>query len=203
MRYKIYIIATIAMTLMLIFSGVAQAITKGKPKKQTKSKVKSVLLKPVQPLLDSLTWMQAWAIQPCAEDSLSVTAMSLLREINEWTKVRYRKGGITKKGVDCSGFVSNIFKNALAIRLPRTSREQYTVGDSVDKTELKLGDLLFFANTKKRINHVAIYLGNGEFVHSARKKGVTLSSLAESYYSKRFAGAKRILGLDFAFSEQE
>ncbi len=199
MKLKILLIATIAISLTLLFSGMATALTKGKHKKHFKGKAKAVLLKPIQPLLDSLNWMQTWAIQPCADDSMSHAAMSLLHEINKWTKVRYRKGGMSTKGVDCSGFVSNIFKNALSLHLPRTSREQFTVGDSVGTSELKLGDLLFF-KSKKRISHVAIYLGNGQFVHSARKKGVTLSSLAEAYYTKRFAGAKRILGLDFAYN---
>ncbi|TAK59793.1 MAG: hypothetical protein EPO24_07355 [Bacteroidetes bacterium] len=203
MKMKILIIATIAIIITLLASSVAHALSKGKPKKPAKSKVKTALLKPVKPLLDSLAWMQAWALTPCADDSLSMTAMSLIREVNQWTKTKYRKGGTSKKGVDCSGFVLNIFKNAFSFPLPRTSREQYTVGETVEKSELKPGDLVFFQSKKKRINHVGIYLGNGQFVHSARKAGVTLSSLASTYYSKYYAGAKRILGLDFAANQIE
>ena len=202
MKFKILLIATIAIALTLLMSGVSFALTKAKSKKSVKGKVKAVLLKPVQPLLDTLTWMQTWDIPPCADDSLSMTAMSLMHEINNWTKVRYRKGGSTKKGVDCSGFVSNIFKNALALRLPRTSREQYQLGDSISTSDLKLGDLVFFHSNRKRIGHVGIYLGNGEFVHAARKAGVSVASLASSYYTKRFAGARRILSFDFASNEK-
>ncbi len=194
MKLKILLIATIAITLTLLASTVALAFSKGKPKKPTKSKTKSLVLKPIKPLLDTLSWMENLAIQPCPEDSLGIAAMSLMREVNEWTKVRYRRGGNTKKGVDCSGFVKNVFKDAFSFALPRTSREQFTLGDTVSPSELKTGDLVFFKSKKKRINHVGIYLGNGQFVHSARKLGVSIASLANSYYHKRFAGAKRILG---------
>ena len=196
MKMKILLIATIAIALTLFVSTFAHAFSKGKPKKPVKTKSKSILLKPMKPLLDTLLWMENLAIQPCAEDSLSFAAMSLMREVNEWTKVRYRRAGNTKKGVDCSGFVKNIFKDAFSFALPRTSREQFTLGDSVDQSELKIGDLVFFKSKRKRINHVGIYLGNGQFVHSARKLGVSIGSLASSYYHKRFAGAKRILGFN-------
>ncbi|MBI3195439.1 MAG: C40 family peptidase [Ignavibacteriae bacterium] len=196
MKLKILLIATIAITLTLLASSVVHAFSKGKPKKPTKTKTKSIVMKPIKPLLDTLSWMENLAIQPCPEDSFGLAAISLLREVNEWTKVRYRKGGNTKKGVDCSGFVKNIFKDAFSFGLPRTSREQFTLGDSVDQNELKAGDLVFFKSKRKRINHVGIYLGNGQFVHSARKLGVSIASLANSYYHKRFAGAKRILGFN-------
>lgn len=120
----------------------------------------------------------------------------------------YKYGGTCiGKGIDCSFFVQTIFKD-LGISLPRTSGEQFRVGSEVEKNELKVGDLLFFEKTyyskrkKKdgrrasvtRINHVGIYIGNGEFIHATLNvKRVTISRLDEAYFEKRFAGARRVL----------
>ncbi|OGS19192.1 MAG: hypothetical protein A2219_06555 [Elusimicrobia bacterium RIFOXYA2_FULL_50_26] len=115
----------------------------------------------------------------------------------------YKYGG-TKigKGIDCSYFVQSIFKK-LGIFLPRTSGEQFKVGQEVKAPALQVGDLVFFKKTyynkrrKKgvtRINHVGIYIGNGEFIHATRNvMRVTISRLDEAYFVKRFAGARRVL----------
>jgi cell wall-associated NlpC family hydrolase len=119
----------------------------------------------------------------------------------------YKYGGTRiGKGIDCSFFVQTIFKE-LGIHLPRTSGEQFKMGAAVDKAELKVGDLVFFKKTyysrkKKgrrgkgvtRINHVGIYIGNGEFIHATLNvKRVTISRLDENYFTIRFAGARRVL----------
>lgn len=120
----------------------------------------------------------------------------------------YKYGGTCiGKGIDCSYFSQTIFKG-LGINLPRTSGEQFKVGQSIVKEQLKVGDLLFFqktyyskrkhASSKKRgvtrINHVGIYIGNGEFVHATTNvKRVTISKLDDQYFIKRFAGARRVL----------
>lgn len=120
----------------------------------------------------------------------------------------YKYGG-TKigKGIDCSFFVQSIFRE-LGIHLPRTSGEQFKTGQRIDMQDLKVGDLVFFKKTyysrkKKhssrnrgitRINHVGIYIGNGEFIHATLNvMHVTISRLNEAYFMKRFAGACRIL----------
>lgn len=100
------------------------------------------------------------------------------------------------QGVDCSGFVSQLYRNVFHIELPRTAHEQAEAGLTIEDDSLKLGDLLFFQTPRKRINHVAMYLSRGKFVHSARQGGVRLDSLSETYYEKRFAGAGRILDPD-------
>lgn len=119
----------------------------------------------------------------------------------------YKYGGTSiGKGIDCSFFSQTIFKG-LGIDLPRTSGEQFHAGQEVDKANLQVGDLVFFQKTyisnKKnnnhaknvtRINHVGIYIGNGEFIHATiNAKRVTISRLDEDYFVKRFAGARRIL----------
>jgi cell wall-associated NlpC family hydrolase len=116
----------------------------------------------------------------------------------------YKYGG-TKigKGIDCSFFVQSIFKE-LGIMLPRTAREQIRVGPPVRISALQVGDLVFFKKiyrtkkgkriVSKRINHVAIYIGNDEIIHATMNAHrVTISRLSESYFMERFAGARRVL----------
>lgn len=103
----------------------------------------------------------------------------------------YKYGGDNVNAMDCSAFVKRVF-NEVNINLPRTSREQFTLGIDVPLEELREGDLLFFAK-RKRINHVAIYIGDDMFIHAARKgKGVIVSSLDSPYFKKHFVGAKRL-----------
>ncbi len=117
----------------------------------------------------------------------------------------YKFGGENiSKGLDCSFFVKYIYSK-LGINLPRTSREQIKVGKFIAYNELRVGDLVFFKKIYYRkyknkthkyemVNHVGIYLTNGEFIHAARSsKKVTISSLNEDYYKKHYAGARRIL----------
>ena len=107
----------------------------------------------------------------------------------------YRLGGATVKGIDCSAFVRKMYE-FFDITLPRTAREQSTVGMQVGRDELVEGDLVFF-RTKKPIGHVGIYIGNNEFVHASYKaKAVRIDSLDRPYFQKRFQRAVRLKGLD-------
>ena len=116
---------------------------------------------------------------------------SLLEGIDEWYGTRYHMGGTTKKGIDCSAFVSAVYTTVYAITLPRTAREQYRNSRRISRTELQEGDLIFF-NTHGGISHVGIYLQNNKFVHASATKGVTVSDMFEPYYLQRFVGAGRI-----------
>lgn len=106
--------------------------------------------------------------------------------------IKYRYGGTTTKGFDCSGFTSYVF-NKVGIKLLRSSREQATMGIKVDRDDLRPGDLVFFNTFGKRISHVGIYLGDGKFVHSSSKRGVRISSMSEKYYVKRYVTSRRVL----------
>jgi len=110
--------------------------------------------------------------------------------------VRYRRNGQSvRTGFDCSGLVKNVFEQ-FQINLPRSSREQFKFGDKVSKNQLEPGDLVFFSSRGKTPTHVGIYLGEQQFLHAARKaRCVTISSLSQSWYSKRFLGARRFMGL--------
>lgn len=104
----------------------------------------------------------------------------------------YKMGGTSLAGFDCSGFTSYVFKN-LGLTLPRTSQAQYKTGTAVSKTNLREGDLVFFNTSGRGVSHVGIYVGNGKFSHSSSSRGVTITSLSDSYWSKRYVGAKRVM----------
>ncbi len=124
---------------------------------------------------------------------------AFLMEIVKYFKTPYKFGGNSLKGIDCSGFTQSIYKNVLDLELNRSAREQYRQGEVIeDKSELKFGDLVFF-NTRRRVRpgHVGIYLWDNLFVHANIKRGVTINSLDEDYYSKRYMGARRIKQTEF------
>lgn len=107
--------------------------------------------------------------------------------------IPYRFGGSSFLGIDCSGYVQKVF-GLLHMALPRTAREQFAVGESVEKEDLSIGDLVFFRTYASFPSHVGIYLGNNLFIHaSSRSKKVSIDSLETPYYFKRFIGAKRLL----------
>jgi cell wall-associated NlpC family hydrolase len=107
--------------------------------------------------------------------------------------IRYRRGGREPStGFDCSGFVRYVFRHTVDEDLPSDSASQFTVGAKVNRADLKTGDLVFFRTRGKRISHVGIYLGEGRFIHSPSSgKRVSINRLDETYWARRFAGAKR------------
>ncbi len=117
-------------------------------------------------------------------------------EVQKYLGTPYRRGGGTRKGMDCSGFVRRIYQELFGVDLPYQARYQYHLGifEKVSPQNLKTGDLIFFSATKnkKRINHVGIYLYDGQFAHAIRKSGVTISSLSNPHWKSRFFDAKRL-----------
>lgn len=119
---------------------------------------------------------------------------SLLRTITEWLGTPYRFGSNTKKGTDCSGFVTRVFKEAYGITLVHSSRSMFSNAKRVGKDEMKTGDLVFFRRGPGQpIYHVGIYLKDGKFAHSATNGGVMVSSLEAPYYHRNFYAAGRVL----------
>ena len=115
----------------------------------------------------------------------------LLEHVDEWYGTRYRYGGTTKSGIDCSAFVQAVYLPAFALSLPRTARDQYRNSRIISATEMKTGDLVFF-NTTGGISHVGIYLQNNKFIHASTSQGVTISDMFDPYYLRRFVGIGRI-----------
>lgn len=104
----------------------------------------------------------------------------------------YRFGGSTRKGIDCSAFVQSVFRD-VDVKLPRSAREQFRVGEKVERDQLQPGDLLFFRTYARFPSHVGIYLGEGRMIHaSSRSRRVVITSIDYPYYVKRYIGAKRI-----------
>lgn len=117
---------------------------------------------------------------------------SLLESVDEWYGVRYRSGGNTKSGVDCSGFTVAVYAAVYGFNLPRVSRDQYRMSRKISTTELQEGDLVFFNTNGSGVSHVGVYLGNNKFIHASVSRGVMVSGLFEPYYIQRFIGAGRI-----------
>jgi cell wall-associated NlpC family hydrolase len=117
----------------------------------------------------------------------------MMREISKMMGVSYKLGGLDKEGIDCSAYTMNVYGNAMGIALPRSSAEQYNMGEAVESPDLKFGDLIFFNTTGESASHVGIYLGDDLFAHASVSLGVTISSLESFYYKKRYEGARRII----------
>lgn len=117
----------------------------------------------------------------------------ILLQVIKYLETPYKYGGNTENGIDCSGFTLQVFEKSTGIKLPRSAREQFAVGEKVEREDLAFGDLVFF-NTRRRSNpgHVGIYIGDDQFIHSSTSLGVTISSLQEAYYKKRYVGARRV-----------
>src|SRR5450830_40661 len=120
---------------------------------------------------------------------LAVQALSMLG-------INYRYGGTSPDtGLDCSGLVRYVFKEAWDKDLPRTAVEISRIGEKVDKVDLKPGDLVFYNTLRRGFSHVGIYLGDRKFIHSPSAGGqVRIEDMDLAYWKKRFNGARRIIG---------
>ncbi len=119
------------------------------------------------------------------------TKRRLYSQFKEWKSVKYKLGGLSKMGVDCSGFVYLTYLDKFGIMLPRTTAEQARNGRKIPKRKLKAGDLVFF-KTSRKVRHVGIYIEDGKFLHASTSRGVTISKLGNSYWSKKYWKAVRI-----------
>lgn len=121
-------------------------------------------------------------------DQLIGSAMGLLG-------VAYRYGGTSvRTGFDCSGFMQHIFSTTMGISLPRTAAEQARMGESVNRSELQPGDMVFFRTMGRgRISHVGLYIGNDRFIHAPRTgKNIEITSLGHKYWGAKYAFARRV-----------
>ncbi|MCD6435668.1 MAG: C40 family peptidase, partial [Clostridiales bacterium] len=108
----------------------------------------------------------------------------VIRTAKKYLGTKYKFGGTTRRGIDCSAFTKVVMKHH-GKTLPRTANQQASSGKHINKKDLRKGDLVFFKNTDKRriISHVGIYLGNGKFIHASSGAGrVTITKLNKAYY---------------------
>lgn len=117
--------------------------------------------------------------------------------IDDWKGTRYRFGGTSKRGTDCSGFVYRLFENVYGIDVGRqSSADLMSMTSRVSKDEIKEGDMVFFnINNRRggRASHVGVYLKDNKFVHATTRNGVIISSLNEPYYKRTYIGAGRVI----------
>ena len=159
------------------------AAPKGKPKSGTKAVIAAKTVAKAQAIAEELG--------PALPDNIE-------NEISKFFGISYRLGGNGPTGIDCSALVKKVYSDVFGISLPRSSSEQSQLGnlDTVGRNELKTGDLVFFGQNRKQVNHVGMYLAGGHFLHAARGEGVTISKLDESYWKSRFMFSKRFRGLE-------
>ena len=127
----------------------------------------------------------------------------LLRAVTDWIGAPYSYGNDSRKGTDCSGFVTRVFREVYGITLQRSSRSMFSTTKHVAKAEMQTGDLVFFRRGRGPIYHVGIYLKNGRFAHSACNGGVMVSSLNQPYYQRNFYAAGRVRAAAAADAAEE
>jgi lipoprotein Spr len=155
--------------------------TKQKVKHKTKSAVHTIHKQSIE------DYYAALSLKPD-----SAKSPYLYYQVYDWVGTRYRYSGETKKGIDCSGFVCEMYKNSYCINLSGGSRDLWPLVNPVEKNDLQEGDILFFKIRKGQISHVGVYLGNNKFAHASVKTGVIISDLNEAYYKKYFFKGGRL-----------
>ena len=128
------------------------------------------------------------------DDSVQITSSkkhSFMDFYSEWKNVKYKMGGESKRGIDCSAFAREIYKEKYNTELPRTTLTQVNMGKEVKKSDLKPGDLVFF-KTGKRTKHVGVYVGDNNFLH-ASVKGIQFTSLDKPFYKKSYWTSRRVI----------
>lgn len=147
---------------------------------------------------------------PPSSESMAGTPLDLSSEevharlqqaAEHWESTPHRWGGASRQGVDCSGLVQSIFDEELSVPLPRTTEQQARAGETVERSALQPGDLVFF-RPSNRDRHVGIYLSDDQFLHSSSSEGVTISSLDSDYWSNRWWQARRVLTPSSKHSDQ-
>jgi cell wall-associated NlpC family hydrolase len=110
--------------------------------------------------------------------------------------IPYRYGGtLPGTGFDCSGLIGYVFREAVGLKLPRTTRELIDINaPSIDRNDLQAGDLVYFNSRGGRVSHIGIYVGEDRFVHAPSTGGlVRIDKLSTPYWTKFYVGAKRVL----------
>lgn len=170
----------------------SKKLAKKSHKKTKKRTVARHTPKPVAPKR-----LQADVFKPVNSQEIQAQAQSddLLMHAMGLLGIDYRYGGSNPiSGLDCSGFIQYVFREAAGITLPRTSAAMSETGTAINKQDLKPGDLVFFNSRKsKRVSHVGMYVGNDKFIHAPHTgRDIEIQDLSKNYYVKHYVGARRI-----------
>jgi cell wall-associated NlpC family hydrolase len=115
----------------------------------------------------------------------------LNQQYKDWRYVQHRMGGTSKKGIDCSGLVYRIYRTKFGFDMPRSTEYQSEIGQSIPKSKLRAGDLLFF-KTGIFTRHVGMYVDKGNFLHVSKSKGVMMSNLENPYWRSTYWKTRRV-----------
>ncbi|MFV0531649.1 MAG: C40 family peptidase [Flavobacteriales bacterium] len=184
-------------------SNIPEAMVKSKTYKnnyKSKKREEFIPYKPIEPI--ESTSIANKTLERNASlnvKSRNIKADQILSTARTYLGTPYRYGGVSRSGIDCSAFVQKAF-GPHNILLPRVSRDQAKEGQFVSKSQLEKGDLVFFATQGgRRVSHVGIVVkpdgGKSAFIHASTSKGVVVSQLDESYWSRRYLQARRIIGV--------
>lgn len=126
--------------------------------------------------------------------SVSAKASELVVNAIGFLGVPYRRGGNSlETGFDCSGFVRAMYQQTVGLVLPRSADQQAAATQTIDKSELRPGDLVFFNTMRRAFSHVGIYIGDNKFIHSPRSGAeVRVEDMRLGYWQTRFNGARRV-----------
>ena len=128
---------------------------------------------------------------PATTSSADPAKVTLLYEqYNSWRGVRHKDGGLSRDGVDCSGFVYLTYKDKFGQTVPRTTQLLAQNGKQINPRTMQAGDLVFFKTGLKQ-RHVGIYIKDGKFVHASTSRGVMVSELQNPYWTDAFWMARR------------
>lgn len=198
---KLYILLTFCMIAAFAFDGLAKSRSAHAKAHQemlaaaakSKGLDKATINKMVE--ADIAAREQANSISKETEEILS----DLMSEARSHLGKRYSRGSKGPKAFDCSGFSSYVFRQ-FGVKLGASSHDQWAQGESVERTDLRKGDLVFFKgrSVKGGVGHVGIVTeadgnGNFKFIHASNSLGITISSNKEPYYAARFVGSKRVI----------
>lgn len=184
--------------LLLLLSMAISSCSTSKKIVTSKSKSAKIDSRAVKPAPKAVVTADTKINTPAPTVASKAIADRIVNYAFKFDGVKYKPGGTTKKGMDCSGLVVTAFQSE-AIALPRTSKDIALTGNWIDLKEVEKGDLLFFATTKnsRAISHVGIVTearqGNVEFIHASTSSGVIVSSLAEKYWYFAFVQARRVI----------
>lgn len=178
-------------SFVFLFSTFANASLSSKP--VTPSQMRIVAKKATSEDI-ALQYKSAKKVSRVKNGHLSASSRhSASQKVNsiyrKWVGTRYRLGGNGVGGIDCSAFVQKVMRGGFNKQLPRSTAEQRYLGKPIAKSDLRPGDLVFFRSN----NHVGVYIGGGKFVHASSSRGVTTSSLSESYWVRTYTQSRRIL----------
>ncbi|HBR11115.1 lipoprotein Spr [Epilithonimonas bovis DSM 19482] len=209
MKKRVLIYTFFVATFFSLQSCVSNYVVSNNQTYKTDAKFASLDIKPVsnnsddnkgQKVLASIANTNEVIKRSAIENAIkhSNTIDNILSEAESYLGTPYRFGGTSRSGIDCSAFVLSVFGAAAGMNLPRVAAEQSQEGDSVERTQLQKGDLVFFSHGGRRISHVGIVEdvtpeGEVKFIHAATSKGVMVSSLDDNYWGPKFKFAKRIV----------